>query len=199
MASVSVACPNRELLTRFSMARLYLSRLILIAVLFATAFAISLTITHARESDYFDLKNALGSDSVYLNILALLDEPVLSRPNDVNYAVRVIAASASNPGIYASLLIERKRDGTMTSIFKRQITTGEGNRLKRIAFRGRRLTAEEFSKLMSEIERQNFFSVGDSDFVATGGVSLWLIEVYDGKRYHAADREGVGENENTAV
>src|SRR5437016_1834381 len=139
------------------MQRVYQSLLILAVVVFTATFAMSLTTTQARESDYFDLKSALGSDSVFLNILALLDEPVLSRPNDVDYAVRVIAASAGNPGIYASLLIERKRDGTMTSTFKRQVTTGEGNRLKRIAFRGRRLTTEEFSKLTVEVESQKFF------------------------------------------
>src|SRR5258706_4641256 len=195
MASVSVVCLSRELVMRFPMQRAHRWRLVPAVVLFVTAFAISLTTTHARESDYFDLKNALGSDSVYLDILALLHEPVLSRPNDLDYAVRVIAASDGNPGTYASLLIERMRDGVMTSTFKRQVTTGEGNRLKRTAFRGRRLTTEEFSKLTGEVESQKFFSVGGPDFVATGGLSLWLIEVYDGKRYHAVDRQGVGVDE----
>jgi len=167
----------------------------LVAVLLVTVFfAASLETVRAQRAKYFDLEGIFGPSSLAADILTLLAESPLSQPNEVKYAVGVtVSYGRANYGL---LRIERKRNGGMSSVLKRYVATGRGNNLKRIGFTGRRLTEEEFSELTSEIEQQNFFSVGEADYVVMDG-PYFLIEVYDGQKYHAADRTAFEDESNT--
>ena len=157
-------------------------------------FASGMQSVRAQPPEYFDLESVFGPHSVNEDILSLLGQSPLSRPNDVNYAVRITVSYGR--GNYSSLLIERGHNGAMTSVFKRYIATGRGNELKRIGFTGRRLSDKDFFRLTDEIERQNFFSVGEADYIIMDGPNF-LIEVYDGQKYHAADRSAFEDESNT--
>jgi len=58
----------------------------------------------------------------------------------------------------------------------------------------RSIPGAEFEQLTDGISERGFFELGEDDFVTTGGTE-WLVEVYDGHRYHAVSRVSVGQNE----
>ena len=120
-------------------------------------------------------------------ILADTSEPVLHEAKGNTYAVRVTAYTVRGAVTY--LRIERKADGVIASTFKRYGFTELGAPVLR-SVDERTLSAAAFAQLTDEIERQRFFAMASSGTVATVGVPVCLIEVYDGSAFHSAFRSG---------
>jgi hypothetical protein len=120
-------------------------------------------------------------------ILADTSEPVLHEPRGNTYAVRVTAYTVR--GAVTFLRIEKKSDGAIVSTVRRYGFTELGAPILRSVVE-RNLSPAAFAQLTAELERQRFFSMASSGTVATVGIPVCLIEVYDGRAFHSAFRSG---------
>jgi hypothetical protein len=114
-----------------------------------------------------------------------MNEPVLHRQFNVDYAIRLTRFTDEVDAF--SLRIDRLTNGEIFSSYKRftYLRAGELNP-RPTAVISHKLAPAEFSGLVSEIGRQRFFSLADSELVE--GNIVWLLEVYDGTNFHAVVR-----------
>jgi hypothetical protein len=137
-------------------------------------------------SEFADLKY----DSIFIPMfekhLADLDEPVLySRPG-VHYAVRVTWLTP----FYGDAVLRIEDTGEYINfIYKRRPSIAAPDTKKNIDLHGE-LSREEFARLTSEIQRESFFSLTNKQNVVATDGTIWLLEVYDGDKYHAVYRIG---------
>ena len=120
-------------------------------------------------------------------ILADTSEPVLHEPRGNTYAVRVTAYTVR--GAVTFLRFEKKSDGAIASTVRRYGFTELGAPILRSVVE-RNLSTAAFAQLTAEIDRQRFFAMASSGTVATVGIPVCLIEVYDGRAFHSAFRSG---------
>jgi hypothetical protein len=130
---------------------------------------------------------ATGIENVrphFTRYLEGMSEPPLPALSNVDYAVRVTVLIGQREVL--TLRMERAIDGAIRATSKKYAFSGNGS-LSHVPSRNetRDVSAAEFSHLVDEIQRQDFFSIGPPGFGVTGG-SLWLLEVLNGKQYHAA-------------
>jgi len=122
--------------------------------------------------------------SAFAGFFRAIGEPSLSAKFDGSYAVRV---SVFAPGRLTTLKLESLRGGEVKSVFKEFIFLRDGiNRVPTTTTESQ-ITNNEFLRLMAEIRREDFFSIGTADYIATGG-DEWLIEINDGNKYHSVFR-----------
>jgi hypothetical protein len=137
-------------------------------------------------SEFADLKY----DSIFVPIferhLADLDEPVLYNLPGVRYAVRVTWLTP----FYGDAVLRVEDTGEhINFIYKRRPSVAAPDTKKNIDLHGE-LTREEFAKLTLEIQRERFFSLTNKQNVVATDGTIWLLEAYDGTRYHAVYRIG---------
>jgi hypothetical protein len=140
------------------------------------------TATELREDDGY-LRNWFARHFLTMN------EPVLYRQVNVDYAVRLTRFTDEVDAF--TLRIDRLSSGEILSTYKRftYFRAGELN-ARPAAILTRRLARQEFSRLASEIGRQNFFTLPEQ-MDDVGGNIVWLLEVYDGAHFHAVVRPSV--------
>ena len=146
--------------------------------------AVSLSAAGAPAVTYFSgskLGPAIAQE--YSDWFSKANEPVLSQVADTNYAIRVTVFQ----GTFVVLRIEKKFDGGVTSTFKHFCFANTGVPVTR-SVAERSLVGADFMRLSAAIERLGFFSVEPPDYVVTGTGPMYLVEVYDGAKYHAAER-----------
>jgi hypothetical protein len=114
-------------------------------------------------------------------------EPVLLNHKPLGYAVRVTWLTPFFGD--AVLRIEDDGGGEIHFVFKRKPTVAASDAKSSFTRRGR-LSREDFSKLTAAIEQENFFPISNQQNVAASDGTVWLLEVRDAKRYHAAYRIG---------
>jgi hypothetical protein len=114
-----------------------------------------------------------------------MNEPVLYRQINVDYSIRLTRFTDEVDAF--SLRIDRLVSGDILSSYKRftYVRAGELNP-RPAAVIAHRLAPAELSLLISEIEDQNFFALGETEFVE--GNIVWLLEVFDGANFHAVVR-----------
>ncbi len=112
-----------------------------------------------------------------------IDEPALFAMPGVRYAVRVAISRCTGVTI---LRIERKSDGEITSNFRKFSFLDTGINPKPISSVVKKLTPNELARLSAEVQRQDFFTLDLPPTMLTGGNTIWMIEVFDGTKYHAA-------------
>jgi len=120
-------------------------------------------------------------------ILAETKEPILHEPRGNTYAVRVTAYTVR--GSVTFLRFERKADGSVMSTVRNFGFTELGAPIERSVVQ-KPIGGAAFTRLLDEIERQNFFTMASSGTVATVDMPVCLIEVYNGRAYHSAFRSG---------
>jgi hypothetical protein len=118
--------------------------------------------------------------------LAELAEPVLYDLPGVHYAVRV---TWMTPFYGDAVLRIEDAGGRVRFVYKRRPSIAAPDTKKDVDLRGE-LTREALTKLTSNIDTEGFFALtNQQNVVATDG-TIWLLEVYDGSRYHAVYRVG---------
>ena len=119
-------------------------------------------------------------------ILAETREPVLhdARGNNT-YAVRVTAYTVR--GSVTFLRFERKADGSVMSTIRNFGFTELGAPIERSVVE-KPIPAAQFTRLLDEIQRQNFFTMASAGTVATVDAPVCLIEAFDGRAFHSAFR-----------
>jgi hypothetical protein len=112
-----------------------------------------------------------------------MNEPVLYRQINVDYAVRLTRLTDEVDAF--SLRIDRLDNGEIFASYKRfrYVRAGELNP-RPAAVLARKLAPADFSRLMDEIARQEFFSLPEQTEFVEGNI-VWLLEVYDGAKFHA--------------
>jgi hypothetical protein len=120
-------------------------------------------------------------------ILAETKEPILHEPRGNTYAVRVTAYTVR--GSVTFLRFERKADGSVMSTIRNFGFTELGAPIERSVVQ-KPIPGAAFTRLLDEIQRQNFFTMASSGTVATVDAPVCLIEVFDGRAFHSAFRSG---------
>jgi hypothetical protein len=161
-------------------ARVFSALLVVAAVVSActTGDAGYFTATELREDDGY-LRRWFGRHFLTMN------EPVLHRQVNVDYAIRLTRFTDEVDAF--SLRIDRLTNGEILSSYIRftYFRAGELNP-RPSAVVARKLAPAEFSRLVAEVGRQNFFSLAETEFVE--GNIVWLLEIYDGTNFHAVVR-----------
>ena len=135
--------------------------------------------TELREDDGY-LRRWFGRHFLTMN------EPVLYRQVNVNYAVRLTRLTDEVDAF--SLRIDRLTNGEIFSSYKRfnYVRAGEINP-RATAVIAHKLTSGDLSRLAAEIGRQDFFAMPEQTEFIEGNI-VWLLEVYDGTNFHAVVR-----------
>jgi hypothetical protein len=112
-----------------------------------------------------------------------MNEPVLYRQINVDYSVRLTRLTDEVDAF--SLRIDRLNNGEIFASYKRfnYVRAGELNP-RPAAVLARKLAPAEFSRLTAEVARQEFFSLPEQTEFVEGNI-VWLLEVYDGTKFHA--------------
>ena len=118
-------------------------------------------------------------------ILAETREPVLHDARGNTYAVRVTAYTVR--GAVTFLRFERKADGSVMSTIRNFGFTELGAPIERSVVE-KPIAGAQFTRLLDEIQRQNFFTMASAGTVATVDAPVCLIEVFDGRAFHSAFR-----------
>ena len=118
-------------------------------------------------------------------ILAETREPVLHEARGNTYAVRVTAYTVR--GAVTFLRFERKADGSVTSTVRNFGFTELGAPIEQSVVQ-KPIAGAQFTRLLDEIRRQNFFTMASAGTVATVDAPVCLIEVFDGRAFHSAFR-----------
>ena len=154
-------------------------------VLFAGIAACTTT-----DPGYFP-QTELGDDNGYYRRwfgrhFLTMNEPVLHRQVNVNYSVRLTRLTDEVDAF--SLRIDRLANGEIFTSYKRfnYVRAGELNP-RPTAVVAHKLAPDEFSRLTTEIGRQNFFALPEQAEFVEGNI-VWLLEVYDGANFHAVVR-----------
>ena len=112
-----------------------------------------------------------------------MNEPVLYRQINVDYAVRLTRLTDEVDAF--TLRIDALNSGEIFASYKRfgYIRAGEINP-QPMAVLSRKVASGEFSRLTEEISRQDFFTLPEQTEFVEGNI-VWLLEVYDGMKFHA--------------
>ena len=112
-----------------------------------------------------------------------MNEPVLYRQINVDYAVRLTRLTDEVDAF--SLRIDRLNTGEVFASYKRfnYVRAGELNP-RPAAVLARKLAPADFSRLTAEVARQEFFTLPEQTEFVEGNI-VWLLEVYDGMKFHA--------------
>ena len=140
-----------------------------------------------NDAGYFPATE-LGQDGGYYrrwfgrNFLAM-NEPILYRQINVDYSVRLTRFTDEVDAF--SLRLDRLSSGEIFSSYKRftYIRAGELNP-RATTIVAHKLAPADFSRLTQEVGRQNFFALSDQTELVEGNI-VWLLEVYDGTKFHA--------------
>ena len=142
------------------------------------------------DPGYFPVSELRDDDGYYRRWFGrhflTMNEPVLYRQVNVNYAVRLTRLTDEVDAF--SLRIDRLSNGEIFSSYKRfnYVRAGDLNP-RPTAVVAHKLTPAEFSRLTAEVGRQNFFSLAEQTEFVEGNI-VWLLEVYDGANFHAVVR-----------
>ena len=140
-----------------------------------------------NDAGYFPSTQLTQDDGYYRRwfgrYFLTMNEPILFRQINVDYSVRLTRLVDEVDAF--SLRIDRLNSGEIFSSYKRfnYIRAGDLNP-RAAAVITRKLTPSDFSRLLTEIGRQNFFSLPDQPDLVEGNI-VWLLEVYDGANFHA--------------
>ena len=148
----------------------------------ASLWALVLCGATSLEPAYFpptELRNNSSRDG-WSKFLSGMKEQNLARAPGVDYAVRVTVLR----GYLWLLKLEHRDNGQFVSTYKEFRFSDQGI-VYPVSERTTQLTNAQFDQLASEIEREQFLSVREPDYVTTNQCASWLTEVYDGKNYHA--------------
>ena len=112
-----------------------------------------------------------------------MNEPVLYRQINVDYSVRLTRLTDEVDAF--SLRIDRLNNSEIFASYKRfnYVRAGELNP-RPAAVLARKLAPAEFSRLTEEVSRQEFFALPEQTEFIEGNI-VWLLEVYDGAKFHA--------------
>lgn len=112
-----------------------------------------------------------------------MNEPILYRQINVDYAVRLTRMTDEVDAF--SLRIDRLNNGEIFASYKRfnYIRAGELNP-RPAAVLARKLAPADFARLTAEVARQDFFALPEQTEFVEGNI-VWLLEVYDGMKFHA--------------
>ena len=112
-----------------------------------------------------------------------MNEPILYRQINVDYSVRLTRLTDEVDAF--SLRIDRLNTGEVFASYKRfnYVRAGELNP-RPAAVLARKLAPAEFSRLTDEVARQDFFALPEQTEFIEGNI-VWLLEVYDGAKFHA--------------
>ncbi len=158
-----------------------------VALLLATflgAASTTLTTIYFPPSDSGSALDVLMRGQ-FAAILAETREPVLHEARGNTYAVRVTAYTVR--GAVTFLRFERKADGNVMSTIRNFGFTELGAPIERSVVQ-KPIAGAAFTRLLDEIQRQNFFTMASSGTVATVDAPVCLIEVFDGRAFHSAFR-----------
>jgi hypothetical protein len=140
-----------------------------------------------NDAGYFPATELTQDDGYYRrwfgrNFLAM-NEPILYRQINVDYSVRLTRFTDEVDAF--SLRIDRLNNGEIFSSYKRfaYLRAGELNP-RATSIVAHKLAAADFSRLTAEVGRQNFFALPDRTEFVEGNI-VWLLEVYDGTKFHA--------------
>jgi hypothetical protein len=150
---------------------------------------VALSACAANDAGYFTASE-LREDDGYLRRwfsrhFLTMNEPVLYRQINVDYSIRLTRFIDEVDAF--SLRIDRLTSGDILSSYKRftYFRAGELNP-RPTAVVAHKLAPAEFLRVISEVGRQNFFALAETEFVE--GNIVWLLEVYDGTNFHAVVR-----------
>lgn len=112
-----------------------------------------------------------------------MNEPILHRQINVDYSVRLTRLTDEVDAF--SLRIDRLNNGEVFASYKRfnYVRAGELNP-RPAAVLARKLAPADFARLTDEIARQDFFALPEQIEFVEGNI-VWLLEVYDGTKFHA--------------
>jgi len=120
---------------------------------------------------------------------SIMNEPILQTEKDRDYAIRI---ALFRPDLDASVLrIERTTNGSAISVFRRfQVTASGDINPTPIAVAAPRIESTDVASLITEIQRRDFFSIGETDLLVLGGPGrgIWLVEVRSQDKHHAVYR-----------
>ena len=150
-----------------------------------------------NDSGYFP-PTELSDDGGYFNrwfsrYLLSMNEPVLHRQINVNYAVRLTRLTDEVDAF--TLRIDRLTNGEIFSSYKRfnYVRAGEINP-RATAVISHKLTTGDLALLATEIGRQDFFAMPEQTEFIEGNI-VWLLEVFDGTNFHAIVRPAAQRNQ----
>ena len=140
-----------------------------------------------NDAGYFPATELSDDDGYYRRWFGrqflTMNEPVLYRQINVDYSVRLTRLTDEVDAF--SLRIDRLNTGEIFASYKRfnYVRAGELNP-RPAAVLARKLAPAEFSRLTAEVARQEFFSLPEQTEFIEGNI-VWLLEVYDGAKFHA--------------
>jgi|SRR5688572_10819514 len=165
--------------------RLLALPIVLTLATFLAAASTTLTTIYFPPSDSGSPLDVLMRGQ-FAAILAETREPVLHDARGGNtYAVRVTAYTVR--GSVTFLRFERKADGSVMSTIRNFGFTELGAPIERSVVE-KPIAGAQFTRLLDEIQRQNFFTMASAGTVATVDAPVCLIEVFDGRAFHSAFR-----------
>jgi len=156
----------------------------LLLATFLSAASTTLTTIYFPPSDSGSPLDVLMRGQ-FAAILAETREPVLHDARGNTYAVRVTAYTVR--GSVTFLRFERKVDGSVMSTIRNFGFTELGAPIERSVVE-KPIAGTQFTRLLDEIQRQNFFTMASAGTVATVDAPVCLIEVFDGRAFHSAFR-----------
>ncbi len=160
------------------------------SLLFALFALSGISACTTSDPGYFPVTELGDDNGYYRRVFArhflTMNEPVLHRQVNVNYAVRLTRLTDDVDAF--SLRIDRLANGEIFSSYKRfnYVRAGEINP-RATAVIAHKLTSGDFARLAAEIGRQDFFSMPEQTEFIEGNI-VWLLEVYDGTNFHAVVR-----------
>jgi hypothetical protein len=140
-----------------------------------------------NDGGYFPTTELTEDDGYYRRWFGrhflTMNEPILYRQINVDYSVRLTRLTDEVDAF--SLRIDRLSSGEIFSSYKRfnYIRAGELNP-RPAAVLARKVIQSDFSRLTDEIARQEFFALPEQTEFVEGNI-VWLLEVYDGTKFHA--------------
>jgi hypothetical protein len=140
-----------------------------------------------NDAGYFPATELSDDDGYYRRWFGrqflTMNEPILHRQINVDYSVRLTRLTDEVDAF--SLRIDRLNNGEIFASYKRfnYARAGELNP-RAAAVLARKLAPAEFSRLTDEIARQEFFALPEQTEFVEGNI-VWLLEVYDGTKFHA--------------
>jgi hypothetical protein len=138
------------------------------------------------SSEFADVRPGSILVPTFEEHLATLDEPSLYDQPRIHYAVRVTWLTP----FYGDAMLRIEDTGEQVSfVYKRRPTIAAPDTKSNATLRGE-IKRSAFAGLVEMIQKDTAFSLTNKqDVVATDG-TIWLLEVFDGKRYHAVYRIG---------
>ena len=148
---------------------------------------LALSSCSTNDAGYFPATEFSDDDGYYRRWFGrhflTMNEPILYRQINVDYSVRLTRLTDEVDAF--SLRIDRLNNGEIFASYKRfnYVRAGELNP-RPAAVLARKLAPADFSRLTDEIARQDFFALPEQVEFVEGNI-VWLLEVYDGTKFHA--------------